>query len=462
MLAGRSVQRECCHCLKLKFTGIFPVVAIFGPETSLTTVRAATTSSSNSHMESERIVTELVFSRQTSNLTAGFVGTVICWIAGIGTAVAAVSFSVAGGLTTKLLGVVVLLAGGMLCGFARTGSARWKLRLSAVLISFVAMLLVAECLLRMLTHYPVNTTSNVVPHPELGYVLSTSLADVDENGFRNESIPESVDIVAIGDSHTQGINASSDESWPQRLGTSLDQTVYNMGVGGYGPLHYVRLIDKALELKPKHIIIGLYTGNDLGDVHRGIRPRDSQSAIDNRFRYLLKYQTAIGSAVTQTVKRSSIGRPTGFAIDHRVNPTYISSGRLAYLKSDVDLSESEIVKALATTVQSIKLAREKCDRADVRLTVLLIPTRELVYFQANENSDEVKPIRGLAELETGVREKLKTAFHTSRVPCADALPDLVTAISDTPGIYPSHDDGHPLPTGYAVYAAAAQKLVSTP
>ena len=141
-------------------------------------------------------MTDLAYPRQTLNLTTGFVGSIICWIAGISAATAAVGFSVAGGLTTKLLGMCVLLAGGMLCGFARTASAQWKLRISALLISLAAVILVAEGLLRCFTHYPVNTSSNVVPHPDLGYVLAPSLSDVDDNGFRNASVPATVDVVA--------------------------------------------------------------------------------------------------------------------------------------------------------------------------------------------------------------------------------------------------------------------------
>ena len=131
-----------------------------------------------------------------------------------------------------------LLAGAVICGWARTSSPAWKLRLSAMCISGALVLLLSEGLLRVLTPYPVNLQSNMVPHLQLGYVLDPEMADVDVNGFRNAEVPQEVDIVTIGDSHTQGFNVTSDQSWPGQLARQLNQSVYNMGVGGYGPLQY--------------------------------------------------------------------------------------------------------------------------------------------------------------------------------------------------------------------------------
>ena len=42
--------------------------------------------------------------------------------------------------------------------------------------------------------------------------------------------------------------------------------VYNFGMGGYGPLQYYYLSNRALETSPTNIIIGLYLPNDLAGV----------------------------------------------------------------------------------------------------------------------------------------------------------------------------------------------------
>ena len=404
-------------------------------------------------------MSEITLSNRTFGLSGGFVGTLICACGGILLSVVAVLFSVAGSLTTKLLGLGLLLVGAVLCGLARTLPPAWKLRLSAVLISTCCMLLIAEGLLRLLTPYPVNTSSNMVPHPKLGYVLDPKLSDVDAKGFRNPNVPEQADLVAIGDSHTQGLNAASAESWPHVLGLSQNQTVYNMGVGGYGPLQYEQLVEQALEMQPKTIVIGLYLGNDLGDVVRGIRSRHSERQIDNSFRYGLKYHTAIGSAMTQLIRTSSFGRPPGFEVTVPHNPTYVADSRLTWLANDMDLSNSKIEGALNTTLKIITDADEKCRQQNVRLCVLLIPTRESVYFHATENVNR-EPWKKLAQTETDVRSRILSALEAGQVQHTDLLPALTDALKTTPDVYPQYDEGHPLPAGYEVYATAAAKLLN--
>ena len=55
----------------------------------------------------------------------------------------------------------------------------------------------------------------------------------------------------------------------------LNRSVYNVGVGGYGPLQYEILVTNALKMQPQQIVVGMYAGNDLGDVARGIQRRDT-------------------------------------------------------------------------------------------------------------------------------------------------------------------------------------------
>ncbi|MEQ9406396.1 MAG: SGNH/GDSL hydrolase family protein [Fuerstiella sp.] len=414
--------------------------------------------------EKDGIVAELAIWKRTSGLSSNLVGSVVCWLSGTALAAAAVAFSVAGGLTTKAFGIAVLLIGAMICGWARAASPAWKLRLSALLISTSVMLLLAELLLRSLTHYPINTTSNMVPDSELGYVLDSQLSDVDENGFRNASVPDHVDIVAIGDSHTQGLNTDHDNCWPQQLGQRLNQTVYNMGVAGYGPLQYEKLVIQALQRRPKLIFIGLYLGNDISDVTRGIRSRHSAQEVDNSFRHLLKYHTAVGSAVTQLVKRSPAGQPAGFPLAHPVNPTWISTARLRYLTADMDCSDPRLAAALQQTIEILSRADQQCRQQNVSLRVLLIPTRETVYCASQRfpPQSELVELHRLAATEAALRQRLSEQLSQLAISHLDLLPPLAAALDSVEGVYASYDEGHPLSAGYHVYAAAlVSSLAST-
>jgi hypothetical protein len=100
-----------------------------------------------------------------------------------------------------------------------------------------------------------------------------------EWGFRNARKPETADIVCIGDSMTYRVAAGARESWPAVLEKMGAGTVYNMSLGGYGPVQYLYLLrTKAVTLHPKTIIVGFYLGNDLMDVYNVVRFNKNWSA----------------------------------------------------------------------------------------------------------------------------------------------------------------------------------------
>jgi len=404
-------------------------------------------------------VTGFIFEASERELTSGFVGTIGCWAAGILAATAAVAFTLSGGMTIKLIGLLLLLVAGTFCGLARTAPAIWKLRLTAACLSLGLMLLLAEVVLRCVTNFPVNTTSNMIPHPELGYVLDPQLNDIDANGFRNAAVLPQVDVVAIGDSHTQGFNAATAEAWPQRLAEQSGQSVYNMGVGGYGPLQYGVLVDQALQLQPKQIIVGLYLGNDLGDVSRGIQERHSEREIENSFRHAIKYRSATGSALHQALRHSKLGRPIGFEISHPTNPTFVADQRVQFLSSDMDLTDPPIRSALQTTLQMLASANEKCSARGVTFTVLLIPTRESVFSHSQQTIRAAFPdgLLRLAQRESELRDRMQSALTELGIAFRDVLPSLVSAIDSGIVVYSAYDEGHPLAAGYRVYASLVDR-----
>lgn len=91
---------------------------------------------------------------------------------------------------------------------------------------------VGELVLRIFTAFPIhNRIANRVQHPAVIYVTDPAFSpEIDSAGFRNTDPADPPDIVAIGDSHTYGVNVSSSMSWPQVLGRNTGHSVYNFGV----------------------------------------------------------------------------------------------------------------------------------------------------------------------------------------------------------------------------------------
>jgi hypothetical protein len=76
---------------------------------------------------------------------------------------------------------------------------------------------------------------------ELGFKGNPRFAEHDANGLRNAAVPDTADIVAIGDSHIYGVSVAPEQSWPSILEKVTLCRTYDMSLGGYGPLQYAVL-----------------------------------------------------------------------------------------------------------------------------------------------------------------------------------------------------------------------------
>jgi hypothetical protein len=100
-------------------------------------------------------------------------------------------------------------------------------------------------------------------YPDINFTLT-----VDKRGFRNQTDLPKYDIVAIGDSFTEGSGVSDDQAWPVVLVQKSGYTVYNLGMSGGNPLTYLETFKRyAVPLLPKTVICMLYEGNDFRDAN---------------------------------------------------------------------------------------------------------------------------------------------------------------------------------------------------
>lgn len=104
-----------------------------------------------------------------------------------------------------------------------------------------------------------------VPDPLLGFRPNPAYPSHDQRGWRNAQALSSAEIVALGDSQTYGLGANQSESWPAVVEANTGKRTYQLAFGGYGPAHYIALLDEILALNPKIVIAPLYFGNDVLD-----------------------------------------------------------------------------------------------------------------------------------------------------------------------------------------------------
>ena len=284
--------------------------------------------------------------------------------------------------------------------------------------------------------------SHTVPDDRLGHRPNPELPDHDNKGFRNVSVPKEAKIVALGDSQTYGTGVKSQYAWPRQLELLVDNTVYSMAYGGYGPAHSLILFEEATNLKPDVYIEAFYAGNDLFDsfnlvynreqltelktinknIERTVRSAEEVEPISlhvsRMFRmgkdkkeeskrrqsmreFLSRHSKLYGllrcvrrelfNSISYTETKNAWKRAKKFA---KANSNYceiFENGNFKtiftseYRLSAIDLQDSRIAEGLRISLEAIKRMSELAVQQDKRFLVILIPTKELVFKNLSQN-----------------------------------------------------------------------------
>jgi len=376
-----------------------------------------------------------------------------------------------------------------------------KNNLLTLIVSLIVSLIILEIGLRNFTAYP----SYRVEHDELGYVMNPNMSDIDENGFRNKKLT-SVDIVALGDSHTYGYNVSSDNSWPKLLGRKLKKNVYNFGVGGYGILQYRYLLSKAIKLNPKVILLGLYLPNDLNDVcilissNKYWESRAKELNVNSSVCSELKPDSALGAHAAKqskisigewlklnsaifaivskyynrfsTYKRSNVGElntidktekggaANALVINDGKIKTMIDHRRIKVNKECMDMNSPHIQMAYGVLKEFFLEAEKNTELNNIHFGVLFIPSKERVFYKYLKQTGFHIPeeYENLVENEDELKGMASVSLENAGIPFIDVLPGMEKALLEHGDIYPAWDDGHTILIGYEVFAENAFNL----
>lgn len=81
--------------------------------------------------------------------------------------------------------------------------------------------------------------------------------EIDENGYNNPYVPEEIDILCMGSSHTVGYCSAPGTAWPAVLARELgDQNTYNIGMFSHHLINCLDNLGAALEAyRPKSYVI---------------------------------------------------------------------------------------------------------------------------------------------------------------------------------------------------------------
>ena len=367
-----------------------------------------------------------------------------------------------------------------------------SINLSVLAVSACIGLLLCEVASRLVLNPSDFLHLEVVKDDVLGMVPSPSaMTGFDQWGFRNRSVPETVDIVAVGDSHTYGNTAKMVESWPYVLGQLTGRSTYDMALGGYGPNQYFYLSNtKALTLKPRMIIWGLYMGDDFEGAYSMTYGLDhwaylrvltdqkadpdvweeiphSSPSWHKRIRvwlsrhsvlYQLVFHTSLGGRLKGDVQIKNAaqlypGLATSLIVPEK---NIFEAFRPIGILKGLDQENPKVREGMRITFELLKEMNQTCQQNHIQFVVVVIPTKEMAFSEYLEHNSKIPLDDVIDELLVNERSALQQTFKfltDSNIAYVDPLPALKRSIGE--GLYASSaGDMHPNKNGYHVIAEA--------
>lgn len=359
----------------------------------------------------------------------------------------------------------------------------------------------------------------IIPDVTLGHRPNPAFHEHDSNGFRNLTVPESVDLVAIGDSQTYGVGVEPDESWPRQFEHLTGQSTYSLAFGGYGPAHSLSLWELGQALEPKIYVEAFYAGNDLYDAfnlvyslnqQRELRAPDAsvadrvnaaeasaslESQISRffgpapqpedkpeigRLRLLvsksirlygllrrLRYEWANQRerSLPPWERAKAFAKTNPQACEILETPEFQTILTPAYRLTALELDDPRIAEGLRISCRSLAMMHQRASEQGARFVVLLIPTKELAFAELIESAPQPSPSEHLAKLWKKERQlwaQTKVFLEEQGIEYVEALPALQGEIREKRQPYPLSYDGHPNQHGQRAIAWVLANYLNQP
>jgi hypothetical protein len=363
----------------------------------------------------------------------------------------------------------------------------------------------------------VSILSAKIPDDRLGHRPNPAYPGHDAKGFRNPQVPGTAHVVALGDSHTYGSGVKSEQAWPRVLESLLGHPVYNMGLGGYGPVHSLLLWDEAAVLKPAVVIEAIYAGNDLHDSFKMVYKRGQLpelKTIDKNLQDVItqaEVSDSIGTRVSKMYRRGETKSKTrlkikawldehskiygllrrtqyelsqyrkkegqasrsaedkwkkaqSFAAKHSEYAQAFSSDNARtvftseYRLAALNLDDHRIREGQRISLEAIRQMHQLAQRDGIRFIVLLIPTKEFVFAEQAAGIDAPN-YHILVRNERQFWDETISFLQQHTIEYIDALPSLRLELETGPQPYKMSHDGHPNEHGQHAIAATVHSYL---
>ena len=226
----------------------------------------------------------------------------------------------------------------------------------------------------------------------------------DKRGFRNRTDRETYDVVALGDSFTEGSRVSDEHPWPARLAERSGLTVYNLGMSGYAPQNYLAsLKEVGLPLRPHWVVCVLYEENDFRKAKITDKPPRESSRFFKRspILYLLDrffVRTLAPVNARGPVKGIEILSWLPLAIPEGPDARHYTFEPKQLVDPYEIKPDFEEGKRWRATIHNLEQMQELCRQAGAELIVAFAPSKAHVVLPLVRERLDAKKVHAFAAL----------------------------------------------------------------
>ncbi|MCA1943691.1 MAG: hypothetical protein LDL30_00185 [Desulfovibrio sp.] len=298
----------------------------------------------------------------------------------------------------------------------------------------------------------------------------------DALGYKNLGMPESVDVLVLGNSQVHSLYAPPQETWPTLLGARTGLAVYNGAMGSYSPIQYFLGYRELDALHAGCVVVVLYMGNNVYNsantfrkIPDAFRKGFVASGLEAAANFPTHHATQIESSdpakrieqFMQAAKTDTEG--FCFARVRQFTHYLLPALRLAVQNLQNEFVAGGLELALQSLTKLAGLARER----GAPLVVLRMPTKERVVYERHREFGDVKlsaeaALQRLWAMEVEADRRIAEHLAALAVP-SHCLGAPLAALLHEPMYPPLDVDGHPSLHGrFRVAEMVADFLAGTP
>ena len=276
----------------------------------------------------------------------------------------------------------------------------------------------------------------------------------DRYGFNNPDhvwVHDSVDVLAVGDSFTQGYCVDPQQQYMSLIRSAFPKTV-NLGVSGNGPLmEFAALAEYGSQLRPKVVLWFFFEGNDVqGNLKVERRSPLLMNYLKTRVRQqLADFHDELDRAYRNFIDQQLRADPTSRGTDAGPLQDVISFVGCSRLRSRLFGTEAHGVLDFKLFEEVIKNAVAHTKSWGGKFLFVYIPTSARVINPESARSQMI-----LSQVRRGVID-IVTRLGIEKI-------DLLSAVQSHPdplSLYPFRSHGHFNKRGHAMVAQRVLKVV---